>query len=323
MLIITPEFIKGKRVLLRLDIDVCLKDGVVEDDFRLRAGLPTLELCLQHASQTIIMGHLGRPEGKEDSKLSVVPIYNWLEKQGLSSHLTSGKLKILENLRFEEGEITAALQYAKELANLGEVYVNEAFAAYHSAASTTVLPTLLPHVAGLRFAQEVEKLTEARDNPQRPLVVILGGAKVEDKLPLIEIMSKIADYILVGGKIAGEMARSTSQELKNILVAELNEEGTDITAETVKKWEKIIREARMIVWNGPLGKVEEPKNFQTHKIANLVIASGAETIIGGGDTLGYLEKLGLLGRFGFVSTGGGAMLEFLTKGTLPTIEALK
>ncbi len=334
MQVVTPELIKHKKVLLRLDLDVPLKDGKIMDDFRLKAGLPTLKMCLENAEEVIVMGHIGRPEGKMVPELSVKPIYEWLEgelgKLGLEGEL-GGKLKILENLRFEEGEDNCDLDYAKELSALGDIYINEAFASYHESASTTVLPTLLPHFAGLRFFREVRELGEVRDNPKKPLVVIIGGAKVEDKLPVVEAMSKIADYVLVGGKIAGEVTRVKSLESDNILIADLNEEGTDVTAETLEKWKPIIQKAKMIVWNGPLGKIskacdseifEDPKNFQTHELANIIVQAGVETIIGGGDTIGYLGKLGLLERFGWVSTGGGAMLKFLETGTLPTIEAL-
>lgn len=351
MQVVTPEQVQGKKVLLRMDLDVPIQEGKVTEDFRLKAGLPTLNLCLNNAEQVIIMGHLGHPHG-EDKSLSVEPIYDWLVGQGLGLHLEGGKLKLLENLRFDEGEDKCDLDYAKELASLGDpsttstalstsslrtsIFVNEAFAAYHFAASTTVLPTLLPHVAGLRFAQEVEKLTKIRDNPEHPLVIIIGGAKVEDKLPAVEAMAKIADYVLVGGRIAGEIFQGEALRGKaspyntNVLVADLNEEGTDITKETIEKWKPIISKAKIIVWNGPLGIVEEPKNFQTHELANLIIQSDADSVIGGGDTIGYLGKLGLLEKFiclpsnrGFVSTGGGAMIKFLETGTLPTIQALQ
>lgn len=345
MQIINSDLIKGKKVLLRLDIDVPLEKVEIRnskfeirilDDFRLKTGLPTLKLCLENAQEVIIMGHLGRPH-KVEPELSVKPIYDWLEKEleklGIEGVL-GGKLKLLENLRFESGEEECNLDYAKELAALGDVFVNEAFAAYHESASTTVLPTLLPHFAGLRFAQEVEKLTCVREAPRRPLVAIIGGAKVEDKLPVVEAMSKIADYVLVGGKIAqGEALRGKASPYENVLLADLNEEGTDVTPQTLEKWKPIIREAKMIVWNGPLGKVEDPKNFQTHTLANLIVqaealskgqsSSGRESILGGGDTIGYLGKLGLLEKFSFVSTGGGAMLKFLETGTLSTIQALK
>ncbi|MBI4036843.1 phosphoglycerate kinase [Candidatus Daviesbacteria bacterium] len=363
MQVVTSDFIQDKKVLLRLDIDVPVKDGKVLEDFRLEAAFPTLKLCLDYAQQVIIMGHLGRPEG-EDPELSVAPIYDWLEEHGLSSHIGSGKLKLLENLRFENGESfdTAqdkdeVLQYARQLAVLGDVFVNEAFAAHHPAASTTVLPTLLPHAAGLRFVQEVETLKKVRDNPKRPLVAIIGGVKVEDKLPAVEALSKTFDHVLVGGKIVEEMGGSsgscrssipssilsldfardageaTGALLRvtppiqnpsgNILLGDLNEEWTDLNTESLASWREIIEKAGMIVWNGPVGKIEDEKNDATKKLAQMIMSSQAQTLVGGGDTVGYLEKLGLLGKFSFVSTGGGAMLEYLIKGTLPTIESLE
>ncbi len=402
MQVVPPELIQDKKVLLRLDIDVPLKKEpnepeeskepkvVVVEDFRLRAGLPTLKLCLEHAAEVIVMGHVGRPEGKEVSELSVEPIFDWFQGE-LGDSEGLGKLKILENLRFEKGEDACDLEYAKELAALGGpacrqagVFVNEAFAAHHKAASTTVLPTLLPHAAGLNFAKEVEILTKVRENPGRPLVVIIGGVKVEDKLPAVLAMAGIADYVLVGGKIAGELSDDRRSKMEdgnlkiedgrmdkivnhqpstlknlssifyhlpsNILVAELNKDGTDITPETIDRWQEIISQAGMVVWNGPVGKIEEPEGTNepkepkentfgpfgpsgpygsigsqrgTYELAHILADSDAEVIVGGGDTVGYLEKLGFLDKFSFFSTGGGAMLEFLEKGTLPTIEALE
>jgi len=313
--------------------------SVVLDDFRLKVGLPTLKLCLEHASEVIVMGHIGRPNGREVPELSVAPIYDWLEEELGGMEGLEGKLRLLENLRFEPGESfdtaqafgseaqarrdeDAVLKYAEKLAALGDVFVNEAFAAHHPAASTTVLPTLLPHTAGLNFAKEVEILTRVRENPGKPLVIIIGGAKVEDKFPVVLEMAKIADYVLVGGKIAGELSAVSSQLSASVLVGKLNEEGTDITPETIDRWQEIIREAKMIVWNGPLGKIEDPKNDQTKRLAEMIVSSDAETVVGGGDTVTYLDQLGLLDKFSFVSAGGGAMLELLATGTLPTIEVL-
>ncbi len=317
---VTPDFIHNKKVLLRMDIDVPL--GNVAGDFRLEAGLPTLKMCLEHASEVIVMGHIGRPGGKEDPELSVGRVFEWLSQE-LGEPV---KLRILENLRFEPGEESCDLEYAKELASFGDVYVNEAFASYHPASSTTILPTLLPHRAGLRFVKEVEKLKEVRENPKKPLVVIIGGAKVEDKLPVVEEMAKIADYVLVGGKIASEIQNSKFK-IQNVLVGELNKEGTDVTPETIEKWQEIIAKAKMVVWNGPLGKIQNSEDMSsergTYELAHILADSDAEVIVGGGDTVGFLQKLGMLEKFGFVSTGGGAMLKFLEKGTLATIEALK
>lgn len=321
---VTAELVSSKKVLLRLDLDVPLRQAqgklVVEDDFRLKAGLETLKLCLENASEVIILGHIGRPSG-EDPKYSVAPIYEWLKQNGVAEDLASGKLELLENLRFEKGEEEANLNYAKELAGYGNFFVNEAFGAYHPSASTTVLPTLLPHAVGLHFQKEVEKLTKVKENPHRPLVIIIGGAKVEEKLPFINEIAQIADQVLVGGKIAS----TASDFAANILIGKLTSDGLDITEETVQQWQEIIKAAGMIVWNGPMGKIEEGKIQGTKGVAEAIASSWAEVIVGGGDTVGFLAKSGMLEKFehqAFVSTGGGAMLEFISQGILPTIEAL-
>ncbi|MCL5783953.1 MAG: phosphoglycerate kinase [Patescibacteria group bacterium] len=352
MQVITPRLIQDKKVLLRMDIDVPLGNSkfkiqnskVVLEDFRLKAGLPTLNLCLEHARSVVIMGHLGRPEGQFVADLSVEPIYDWLFDHGFGSYLKSGKLKILENLRFEKGEEEVSLEYAKELAQFAGgpacrpagFFINEAFASYHPAASTTVLPTLLPHAAGLCFAQEIDQLTTVLHNPKRPLVVILGGAKIEDKLPVIQMMSKLADIVLVGGKLALELKEKpeiAGEFGHKVAVGELNSEGLDMTPQTIQVWDSIIAHARMVVWNGPVGKMENSKlegqemgsSRGTYELARVILQSQAEVIVGGGDTVGFLGQVGLLEDFeskGFVSTGGGAMLKFLTDETLPTITAL-
>src|SRR3989344_4245910 len=327
---ISPDLISGKTVLLRYDIDVPIKNRKVVEDFRLRAGLATLKLCLENAQQVILMGHIGRPGGKEVPELSVEPIYDWLATHDdLRSHLESGKLKLLENLRFEPGEEACSLEYAKEILKQvqddgNSFYVNEAFSAHHKAASTTVLPTLLPHAAGLRFAEEVKSLTEVRENPKKPLVVIIGGVKLEDKLPAIDAMSKIADYVLVGGKIVAQLGQTYHDGGTNVQIGDLTDDGMDISQTTIEEWQPIIQKANMIVWNGPLGKFEEERYTEgTKKIAEAVISSDARPIIGGGDTISAISTFGLLCQFekkGILLVGGGASLKFLELGTLPTIE---
>lgn len=328
MQVVAPELIENKRVLLRLDLDVPLKEEngvmVIEDDTRLLAGMETLGLCLEFASEVTICGHLGRPEGKEDPKLSVKPIVEWIEDGYGHIQLPVGKLHILENLRFEPGEDASDPVFAKELASHGDIYIYEAFASHRPSASTTVVPTLLPHAAGLRFAKEVEELTQVRDNPIRPLVVVLGGAKVEDKMPVIKAMADKADVVLVGGKLAAEIKEKGIEGLgANVMVGKLSEDGFDIAEETVNAWSNLLKTAKQVVWNGPLGKFEDPKYNQSEKIAKAIIDSGAKSIIGGGDTISAVTQYGLADQFTFVSTGGGAMLKLLADGTLPTIEALK
>lgn len=320
---LTASLIKDQIVLLRLDLDVPIKNGKVEDDFRLDAGMETLGFCLDHAKTVIIMGHLGRPEGKIVPELSVQPIIKWLEAGFGHIKLPEHKLHILENLRFEPGEDEASLEFAKDLASYGNVFINDAFASHRPSASTTVLPSLMPHAAGFRFEGEVQVLTQVRNHPVRPFVAILGGAKLEDKLPVVEKMSQIADWVLVGGKLAAELKASGKHVGANVMIAQLTENSEDVTDKTLEEWKNVLHRAKQILWNGPVGKFEDPKNDATEKLARIVTLTGAKTLIGGGDTISAVDHGHLLDKFTFVSTGGGAMLKFLVDGTLPTIEALK
>lgn len=324
MQVVTPEFVKGKKVLLRYDIDVAL--GKAAEDFKLKAGLATLKLCLENAAEVILMGHRGRPEGKVVPELSVKPVREWFESQDFVEDLERGKLKILENLRFDPREEAADPEYARQLAKMGEVFINESFSAYRAAASTTVLPTLLPHAVGIHFAEEVRKLSEVRSSVKRPFVAIMGGAKVADKLPVIKVLAEKADVVLVGGKLAAELTENSAIVGKNVLIGKQNEFGTDIAAETIEAWEDWISRAAMIIWNGPVGKFENPENDATEKLIKMILATNAEVVIGGGDSVVALSQVGMLQEAedkAFVSVGGGAMLKFLADGTLPTIEVLK
>lgn len=375
---ITSEFVKDKKVLLRYDIDVALGKVTgdrlqVIEDFKLKAGLDTLKLCLENGAKVIIIGHLGRPQSvytiggrpfadaSEEQKgnpqsLSAKPIQEWLElhlrgeisktsvtKVDFAQSLeqadkSTNKLVLLENVRFFHGEVPGAdyhatctsktcdVDFAHKLAGLGEVYVNEAFSAHNAAASTTMVPTLLPHAAGLHFVKEVETLLKVRNNPKKPFVVIMGGVKVADKLPVINVLAEKADAVLVGGKLASEITLASTAVERNVMVGRLNEAGTDIAPETVESWKNLIMGAKMIVWNGPLGKFEDPKNDATRKVTRMILDSSAEVIIGGGDSVAALSQYGLLQKAqekAFISVGGGAMLKLLETGTLPTIEALR
>lgn len=320
MQVVNSKIVANKKVILRYDLDVQITSQVTED-FKLKAGISTLKLCLENASKVIIIGHLGRPEGKVVKGLSVAPIKQWL----LRSHIVSGKLELLENLRFDPREENCDLEYAKGLAKMGDMYVNEAFSSYRPAVSTTILPTLLPHYAGLRFAEEVRVLTELRNNPKKPFVAVMGGAKVKDKLPVIKVLAEKADVVLIGGKLVAEIKQQSLSLPKNVMVGKLNKDGFDIAPETVSSWANLISKASQIVWNGPLGMFENPKYDTTKKIAEMILDSNAEVVIGGGDTIAALGQYGLLDKAqskAFVSVGGGAMLKLLAEGTLPTIEVL-
>ena len=362
MQVVSSSLVSGKKVILRYDIDVALRSSaeesgklVVGEEFKLRAGLETLKLCLENASKVIIVGHVGRPfataldEGKGLPKeLSAEPIFEWF-KQNVISEIefaktleeaaqSKSKLVLLENIRFFHGEVPGAeyhascssktcdIDFAKQLASLGDFYVNEAFSSHNIAASTTIVPTLLPHAAGLHFIKEVETLLKVRNDPKKPFVAIMGGAKVKDKLPVIQVLAQKADAVLVGGKLIGEIREQNLTLPKNVLGGKLSDDGFDIASETVSAWGTLISKAAEIVWNGPLGKFEDPKYDQTQKIAEMILDSGAEIVIGGGDSVAALNQYGLLQKAqskGFVSVGGGAMLKLLSDGTLPTIEALK
>lgn len=322
MQVISPDLIKDKKVLLRLDIDVPIQDGVVIEDFRLEVAIPTLHLCLQFAQEVIVMGHIGRPGGREVPELSVEPIYDWLEGRGFNQDLEAGRLKVLENLRFEKGEEAADLNYAKSLAAMGDFFVNEAFASDHPASSTTLLPSLLPHAAGLRFAKEVDVLAKARTNPKKPKVVLIGGAKIEDKYDAIVALSQIVDKVLVGGLLPEKIKQQNLAVADNVILADLAADGLDISHKSTEEFAEVIKGAQQIIWGGPMGKYEQTSgNIANQRLAQAVIESSADSIIGGGDTVTALKKY--LSHFGFVSTGGGAMLKLFSLGTLPTIEALK
>ncbi|MBI2600341.1 phosphoglycerate kinase [Candidatus Daviesbacteria bacterium] len=339
MQVVTPDVVKGKKVLLRLDLDVPIKDGKVEEDFRLRAGIPTITLIHQNASRLILIGHLGRPSGA-DPNFSLKPVHEWFRKNHFNSlsFEEDSSFVMLENTRFDKRENEGSQEYAKELASQADFYVNEAFAAHNSAVSTTLLPTLFTDVldpegrlrsrraAGLHFAKEVEKLLQVRNTPKKPLLVILGGAKLEDKLGVLNLFSQTADAVLVGGKLPQEIRAGQIEVSKNVMVAKMIDNGLDISTEATESFAELIKNAAQIIWAGPLGKYEEENTILgTKEIAEAILQSSADIIVGGGDTIAALNKLNLLSKFqqnAFVSTGGGAMLRLLSEGTLPTIAAL-
>lgn len=341
---IRHEVVKGKRIFLRADLDVPLSSaGQVLDQYRLYAWLPTLHYLLNKRATVVIGGHLGRPHG-HDERYSLFPIAHWLTKKsryrflrvektflaGFPGWKLSENLFLLENLRFYPGEEENDPLFSKKLSTLADMYVNEAFAASHRAhASIVGLPKHLPHFAGIRFLEETRVLCRVLDKPERPLVVLVGGAKIETKLPLVEKMHQFADYVLVGGKIAGETRKllqlsheQAKASKKSVLqVAELTVDGKEITPKSTQNFLEVIKLAKTIVWNGPMGKVEEVSG-STRTLAKAIAKSHAYSIVGGGDTIAFLQKIRYAHKFSFVSTGGGAMLSFLSGETLPGIEAL-
>ncbi|MDQ3099141.1 MAG: phosphoglycerate kinase [bacterium] len=329
---ITKEISQNKKVIVRLDLDVPFDDqGNISDLTRLESALPTLELLNESASQIIIIGHLGRPKGKVDSTFTLKPVSEKLAEllgqsiEFIETGSPRAKISMLENLRFDPREEANDENYAKELSSLGEVFVFEAFAVSHRAATSTVAITkLLPSFAGLRVAEEVETLTATLKNPEHPFLVILGGAKIETKLPMIQNMEPTADNIFVGGKLPYEINQQGLTFSNKVTVAKMNETGFDISLEAALQAVELINKAKLIVWNGPLGKFEdEDQRKGTKIIAEAVANSSAKKITGGGDTIAAMELFGIKDKIDFISVGGGAMLEFLSGKALPALKALE
>jgi phosphoglycerate kinase len=319
---LTKELIQNKNVLLRADLDVPVKDGRVENDFRLRSLLPTINFCLEHAKKTVIIGHLGRPEG-EDPSLSLAPVRDSLK--GLINQdillLPSGfspgeswkgesPLVLMENLRFDPREENLDRGYADILAEGADLYIYESFANYHKSTSLSLIPEVLPTFTGFRFDEEVSALKKVLTNPLHPTLLLASGAKL-DKLEIIEKIASRFDKTLLGGKFAKPEERTP--------------DGLDLNEDTTSLFTKAIAEAKTIVLNGPVGMFEDGTHAKATKaIFQAIIDSKAFSVIGGGDTLAAIPSLGFsYASFSFVSTGGGAILEFLDKGTHPILEVLK
>lgn len=332
--------VSGKRVILRADLDVPLRQAQgkleVADDTRLKALLPTLKYLLDNKAQVLIIGHLGRPEGR-DSALSLAPVAahlsELLEKkiEFLSQLPTTNyqlpTLIMLENLRFwpEESLDPArdkeGQDFAKRLASLGDLYVNDAFAASHREhASIVGIPEHLPAYGGLRLEEEVRELGRVLKKPERPLVFVIGGAKTETKKPLVPYFAKIADKVLLGGLL---MYAQELEGIPNVVFPVDAEDACDIGPKTIKLFAGIIKEAKTAVWNGPLGVWEDNRyELGTRAIAEELALLPGKTIVGGGDTIAALNAFGLAAKMSYVSLGGGAMLEFLAGKKLPGLEAL-
>lgn len=311
--------VEGKRVLVRADLDID-----IGENYRLEALLPTLEYLSSRNAKIIVIGHLGRPCGKIVDELRIKPVEEELRKiaKGID-------FEILENLRFDPGEEANDEMYAKKLASNGDIYVNEAFASSHrNSASITALPKLLPHAAGFRFEQEVNNLSKVFENPAKPVVFVVGGSK-DDKKEYINSLESFADKILVGGRLPeyyGDLALESVRNVGSgdkIIMANLIQDKEDITLNSIERFEEEISKAGTVVLAGPMGRYEDEGHRQgTERVFKAVAASNAFKIVGGGDSLSVLSLYSLKDKFDWVSVGGGAMLEFLAKKTLPGIKAL-
>ncbi len=325
--------VKGKKVLVRLDLDVPVSFGKVGDLTRLKAALPTLQYLIANQATIIIVSHAGRPDGKVNEDLSLRPMLAKLVEL-LGGQLTyeiidrpmpslEGTIFSLENLRFNPGEEANDPQFAQYLASFADIYVNDSFAVSHrDHASFTGVAKILPGYAGIHLMEEIEQLSAAMNQPPQPVVAILGGSKVETKMPAISNLSNFADHILLGGKLVLETDGSNMPD-QVVMPQDMNST-FDIGPQAAATYADIISKAKTIIWNGPMGKFEdEPYDAGTKAVAQAVADNQqALRISGGGDTIVALEQFGLSDQVGYISTGGGAMLDFLANKDMPGLVAI-
>jgi phosphoglycerate kinase len=340
--------LKDVKVLMRVDFNVPVANGIITDDFRIRATIPTIKYLQEKGAKVIMISHI---ETKDHPTLQ--PVADYLNKLGIACVFEKNYKKalnneaqvlLLENVREFEGEKKNDKKFAKELASLADIYVNEAFAVSHREhASLCAITEFIPSYAGFNFENEIKHLSTAF-NPEHPFLFILCGAKFETKLPLLEKFVNIADTIFVGGALANDLFKLKGIDVKKSLVSteKFDIDGLldnpkillpidqvwkddaimDAGMKTVEMLKGEIQKAKYVLWNGPLGAYEGGFKEATIGLAQALADSTAKTIVGGGDTLATIAELNIEDKFTFVSTGGGAMLEFLAKGTLPGIEAL-
>lgn len=378
--------IAGRRVFVRADLNVPLREGRISDDSRIRASLPTLERLLTAGARVVLASHLGRPKGKPNPDLSLAPVAEALGAAlGVNVHfaddcvgesvstaaeaLPNGQILLLENLRFHAAETENDPEFARALADLADVYVNDAFGTAHRAHASTagMVPFVAEAAAGLLLQKELDALAVTRE-PERPFVCFLGGAKVSDKLGVLDALVEQADTIGIGGAMAYTFLAADGQPIGRSLVeAERFEDakrvvaraaergcelmlpsdhvvstrveegapaeivtqipddsmGVDIGPETAERYAKAALAARTILWNGPMGVFEiDAFSRGTERVAHAVAESQGRSIVGGGDSLAAVNKVGVGDRIDHLSTGGGASLEFIQGLTLPGVAAL-
>ncbi|OHA39963.1 MAG: hypothetical protein A3G59_02240 [Candidatus Taylorbacteria bacterium RIFCSPLOWO2_12_FULL_47_20] len=340
--------VSGKSVILRVDFNEPVNSGIIIDDFRIRSSMDTLKLLIKSDARIILISH--RSDGGSNEPLlkyfgRTIPVDSLCgSTEEVRQSLARGKkIILLENVRYFKGEEENDLDFAKEIASLGEVFVNEAFSASHRKhASIVSLPKYLPSFAGIRFDREVKELQKAL-NPGTPASAIVGGVKLQTKIPLITKLAGVYNNVFVGGLSAVSIAKGESKMAlpENVVsaldfivenggdkivkqAAELlpEDKALDIGPDSLETVRRLTSSSKFIIWNGPMGFFEGGYTEGTNGVADIVSKSAAYTIVGGGDTLSAIKGNHDVSVFSFVSTGGGAMLEFLTNGTLPGIEAL-
>ncbi len=342
---LTDFDVAGKRVLVRCDFNVPLdKEGGILDDSKLKDALPTLNYLREHEAKIIILTHLGEPEGQVVERLTLDVVKDALEKLlGIAikktddcigkevtkavEHMNAGEVLLLENVRFHKEETKNNPAFAKELASLGDLYINEAFDVCHRAhASVAGVAQFLPHGAGLALQKEVEVLRHIMQHPKRPMVAIIGGAKVATKAAFVDGFCAFADLVIVNGLIKQELISKKIPLVtpEKVFGPKENLDGLDLSPQDTERIVEQILHAKTIFWNGPFGKFEEEQYKKgTLAIANAIIKSGAFSVVGGGETIAFLHQEGMLDKFSHVSTAGGAMLEFLSGQELPGLKALE
>ncbi|MEK7190466.1 MAG: phosphoglycerate kinase [Patescibacteria group bacterium] len=344
--------LKGKTALVRVDFNVPIKNRKVEDDFRIRAALPTINFLLKKDAKLVLITHLGK-DGTDNLE-PVIKCFFAISK------IDPNRVAFFDNIRKFPGEMKNDPDFAKKLSTMGDIYVNDAFSVSHREhASIVLLPKLLPAYAGFQLEEEVKNLSHAFKKPEHPFLFILGGAKFSTKMPLIKKYLKLADYVFVGGALANDFLKAKGYEVGQSLVSDTNygieamlknkklilpedvvvksgnelinkkanevqkkEIVLDIGNEAVKNLARLIEKSKLVLWNGPLGKYEDGGARSTKKILKLVAVAKVESIVGGGDTVALISEMKMEKKFSFVSTGGGAALDFLANGTLPGIKML-
>ncbi|MEI7890887.1 MAG: phosphoglycerate kinase [bacterium] len=334
----------NKKVLVRADFNVAIVDGKIKERFKLEACKKTIEhLSRQDGAKIALISHLGRPEGKVLAEFSLEQVKGELENilgkkivfvndclgavvEKALADLQDGEIILLENVRFHEGDEKNDPEFGKQLVENFDVFVNDAFSVCHrNQASVTGVAAYLPSYAGVWLQEEIKNLSRVMHEPEYPSTAIIGGAKIETKLPLIQSFEKAYTHILVGGRVANEaIDQKIEFSPKVILPIDFAEDRLDIGPKTIERFKAIINQSRVIVWNGPMGKFEQsPYDKGTREILDVVIDSDAFTLIGGGESVQVLEENNLMDKVSFVSTGGGAMLEYLSGNLMPGIEALR
>src|SRR3989338_4737898 len=341
--------LKDKKVLVRVDFNVPIKNGKVFDDFKIKKALPTIKFLQRKGAEVILISHLGK-----DGTESIKPVADCLKKY------IKKNIILLDNIRKFPGEVKNDLNFARKLAKLGDIYVNDAFSVSHrSHASIVSLPKFLPSYAGFQLEEEIKNLSKVFKKPKHPFLCITGGAKFSTKIPLIRKYLRSADCVFVGGALSNNFLKAQGYEIGKSLVDDTNynfkeilkngklilpedvvvksgnrlinkrvdkikkdEIILDIGSKTTKNLAQLVEKSKFILWNGPLGKYESSGARSTEKILRLAANSKIESIIGGGDIVALVSQMKIENEFSFVSTGGGAMLDFLANGTLPGIKAL-